>query len=138
MNAPRTNIEIIFVDWLDAMRRGDVSRIAARLAPEVTHQGVRAELWCASREAVLDNVRSRAQRAPKVEALELIGSGDHVVLAIRSPGVGVADHEDDPSPRGQAFVVFTLRDGKIIRIHDYRTRAEALAAAGAAHLGSWE
>jgi len=138
MGTPRTNIEIIFVDWLDAIRRGDLAQIAARLAPDVTHQGVRADLLCSSRDAVLDNVRARARRAPEVEALEIIGSGDHVVLAIRSPGLGVADHEDDPVPRGKAFVVFTLRHGMIIRMQDYRTRAEALAAAGAAHLGNWD
>jgi len=37
---------------------------------------------------------------------------------------------------GQIFNVFTLRDGRIVRIDDYRGRTEALAAAGvAAELG---
>ena len=33
--------------------------------------------------------------------------------------------------RGQASIVFTLRDGMITQMQDYLTRAEALAAAGA-------
>jgi hypothetical protein len=31
---------------------------------------------------------------------------------------------------GEVFLVFTLREGRIVRIHDYRTREEARRAAG--------
>ena len=40
---PQSNIEIIFSDWLDAIRRSDMDTLAARLAPDVTHRGVRPE-----------------------------------------------------------------------------------------------
>jgi hypothetical protein len=43
---PGSNIEIIFADWLDAMRRGDLETMASRLAPDVVHQGVSPELIC--------------------------------------------------------------------------------------------
>jgi len=39
----QSNIEIIFADWLDAMRRGDLETMAGRLAPDVVHQGVKPE-----------------------------------------------------------------------------------------------
>jgi hypothetical protein len=55
----------------------------------------------------------------------------------RAAGVGVPDKGGDQTPRGQAFIVFTLRDGKIIRIQDYLTHAEALTAAGAQHMPDW-
>jgi hypothetical protein len=38
---------------------------------------------------------------------------------------------------GQIFNVFTLRDGRIVRIDDYPRRGEALAAAGAEGRGDW-
>jgi hypothetical protein len=41
------------------------------------------------------------------------------------------------SPLGQIFNVFTLRDGRIVRIDDYRGRREALTAAGVAEDADW-
>jgi ketosteroid isomerase-like protein len=128
--APRSNIEIIWSDWLDAMRRGDLDALAARLAPEVTHRGVRADLVCPDRESVLANARARADQLPDVGAVELVAAGDHVVLCVRAPTVGMP-LEDGAPMRGQASIVFTLRDGLITRMQDYLSRREALAAAGA-------
>jgi ketosteroid isomerase-like protein len=127
---PRSNIEIIWSDWLDAIRRGDLDALAARLAPEVVHRGVRADLICPDREAVLENARARADQLPDVGAVELVAAGDHVVLSVRAPTVGMP-LEDDAPMRGQASIVFTLRDGLITSMQDYLSRGEALAAAGA-------
>jgi hypothetical protein len=131
-----SNIEIIFSDYLDAIRRGDMDTVAARLAPGVTHRGVRAELVCPDRESVLANVRSRSELLPAVEALELIAAGDRVVMSIRAPGIGQPVCEED-APRGQASIVFTLKDGLITTMQDYPSRSEALAAAGAG-VRQWE
>jgi ketosteroid isomerase-like protein len=127
---PSSNIEIIWSDWLDAMRRGDMESLAARLAPEVSHRGVRPELVCPDRESVLANARDRSEDLPDVGAIELVAAGDHVVLSVRAPSVGVPLSDDEPM-RGQASIVFTLRDGLITQMQDYLSRAEALAAAGA-------
>jgi ketosteroid isomerase-like protein len=128
--SPRSNIEIVWSDWLDAIRRGDLETLAARLAPEVTHRGVRADLICPDRDAVIENARARAQQLPEVGAVELVAAGDHVVLSVRAPTVGMP-LEDGAPMRGQASIVFTLRDGLITRMQDYMSRGEALAAAGA-------
>jgi ketosteroid isomerase-like protein len=128
--SPQSNLEIIFSDYLDAIRRGDMDTIAARLAPEVTHRGVRADLVCPDRESVLAALRARSRQLPDVEALELIASGDQVVMSMRAAGIGVPINDDD-APRGQASIVFTLRDGLITAMQDYTSRSEALAAAGA-------
>jgi ketosteroid isomerase-like protein len=125
-----TNIEIIFADWLDAIRRGDLEMMAARLAPDVVHQGIHREWICHNRDEVLDSVRGRAGRVPPVEALELLSAGDHVVMSVRAPGVGPPIDEGSDQPSGQAVIVFTLRDGVIVRMDDYAHRADALAAAG--------
>jgi ketosteroid isomerase-like protein len=128
--SPRSNIEIVWSDWLDAIRRGDVETLAARLAPEVTHRGVRADLVCSDRDAVIENARTRSEALPDVGAVELVAAGDHVVLSVRAPTVGMP-LEDGAPMRGQASIVFTLRDGLITQMQDYLSRGEALAAAGA-------
>ncbi len=128
----RSNIEIVFSDWLDAMRRGDVERMEAVLAPDVKHVGIVPEWVCANREQVLKVAGPRAGRMPAVEALELVGAGDHVVMSVRAPGIGPTPDGPD---RGQACIVFTLRDGLIVHMQDYVHRADALAAAGAS--GDW-
>ena len=127
---PRSNIEIVWSDWLDAIRRGDLDALASRLAPEVTHRGVRPDLHCPDREAVLANARARSEQLPEVGAIELVAAGDHVVLSVRAPTVGMPLDDDAPM-RGQASIVFTLRDGMITAMQDYLSRGEALAAAGA-------
>jgi len=54
------------------------------------------------------------------------------VLGARGPIIGPAEE-----PLGQIFNVFTLRDGRIVRIDDYRGRREALTAAGVAEDADW-
>jgi ketosteroid isomerase-like protein len=130
MTDTASNIEIIFADWLDAMRRGDVETMAARLAPDVVHQGIRDEWICRGRDEVLHMVRGRAGRVPPVEALELVAAGDRVVMSVRGRGIGPPLDDESGEPRGQAVIVFTLRDGLIVRMDDYAQRADALAAAG--------
>jgi ketosteroid isomerase-like protein len=134
--SPRSNIEIVWSDWLDAIRRGDLDTLASRLAPEVTHRGVREDLICPDRDAVLESARARADQLPEVGAVELVATGDHVVLSVRAPTVGMP-LEDGAPMRGQASIVFTLRDGLITQMQDYVSRGEALAAAGA-EPGVWE
>lgn len=133
----RTGLEIIFVDWLDAIRRGDIDRLRARLAPDVVHQGVRADYACRGRDAVLARMRSRIAQPPQPGAIELIDAGDRVLLSVRAPTVG-APLEDDGPPRGQASIVFTLREGMIVRMQDFLSRADALTAIGQADDQLWQ
>ena len=133
----QSNIEIIFADWLDAMRRGDLETMASRLAPDVVHQGVKPEWICQNRQEVIDMVAQRVGRVPPVEAIELVAAGDHVVMSVRGVGIGPPVDGDEDEARGQAAIVYTLVDGKIVRMHDYLHRAEALEAAGAVPV-AWE
>jgi SnoaL-like domain len=108
-----SNIEIVFDGWLDARRRGDLEAMAARLAPDVVHQGIRPELICRNRDEVLALVRGGRGQLPVPEAIELVAEGSQ-------------------EPRGEATVVFTLERGKIVRMQDYLHRSDALQAVGAA------
>ena len=51
---------------------------------------------------------------------------------MRGPNIGPVEE-----PVSQIFNVFTLRDGRIVRIDDYRNRTEALAAAGVDEAADW-
>ncbi len=128
--ATRSNIEIVFADWLDAIRRGDLERMEQTLAPDVVHQGVRPEMICRGREQVLALAGRRAVDLPAVDAIELIAAGDSVVLSVRGPDLGPPIDETGERASGQASIVITLLDGVIVEMQDYWRRADALAAAG--------
>ncbi len=130
--ASQSNVEIVLGDWVDALRRGDFEAITARLDPHVKWQGVRPELVCPDRNAVLELLPRLG--LSEVEAIELIGAGDKVVLGVRNPEL---QEVAGVQFRGQVFNVITLRDGRIVHIHDYTRREDALKAAGAAEQANW-
>jgi uncharacterized protein len=62
-----------------------------------------------------------------IEADELIGAGDCVVVAVHQRGVG---RGSGAATGFRYFHVWTFRAGKVIRLEMFRDRAGALAAAG--------
>jgi ketosteroid isomerase-like protein len=132
-----SNLEIVFTDWLDALRRGDIDRMASRLAPDVIHEGVRPEYSCVGRDVVVARLRKRSARPPEVTAVELVEAGEHVVLSVRAATIGVSPDLDSHEPRGQATIVFTLRDGVIVSMRDYVSRAAALEAVEQGRAAVW-
>ena len=53
-------------------------------------------------------------------------------MSVKAPDVGLPIDGADDEFRGQACIVFTLNEGRIVRIDDYLHRADALKATGAA------
>lgn len=121
----------------DAVRRRDSAAVLSIYHPEVEWDGS-ASRWA----EVLPNAKfqghdglRRFTRAYyemwedfEDELVEVIDAGEHVVVVVNSRARGRAsgidvELRDNPG-------VFTLREGRIIRIVWFRTRAEALAAAG--------
>ena len=58
---------------------------------------------------------------------EVIGHGDRVFVKVRFQGRGRASGVEVDT---RLYEVYTLRDGKVLRIDEYEHRAEALEAAG--------
>ena len=58
---------------------------------------------------------------------EVIGHGDRVFVKVRFQGRGRASGVEVDT---RLYEVYTLRDGKVLRIDEYEDRAEALEAAG--------
>jgi hypothetical protein len=82
----------------------------------------------------LKTFRWGLEQRREVDALEFTRGGEQVVLGARGPSISAVG--DEPL-EGQIFNVFTLRNGRIVRIDDYRGRSEALAAAGVAVDAGW-
>ena len=62
-----------------------------------------------------------------VEAEDVNGAGDHVVVRMRQSGRG---KETGALVENRVWQVFTLRAGKIVRCSGFQSEADALAAAG--------
>jgi len=111
-------------DHFHARRRRDLDAIAAGLDPDVVHQGVLPELVCNGRPAVLERIGASLEGGDTgVERLELQAAGESVIVGIAGPRF-----REIPFLDGEIFMVFTLRDGLILRMDDYRTREEAFRA----------
>jgi ketosteroid isomerase-like protein len=130
MEDARSNVEIVFAGWLDAIRRGDLDALERALAPDAVHAGVEPGMICRGRAEIAARLGRRGAAVPDVEALELVAAGERVVVSLRGRGLGPPDANGEPC--GEAHLVFTLAGGSIVRIDDHRDRAAALAAAGAA------
>lgn len=129
------NLGIILSDFVDALRRGDLATVSARLASDVVWEGLHDGLVCRDRDDVLAVLRSHfGQAAFRIEALELIDAGERVVLGVRGPQF---DQVGGVEFGGQIFNVFTLHEEKIVHIRDYRTRADAIATAGLNGQAEW-
>ncbi len=128
------NLERVMIDFFGALRRGDVDAATALLGPDVTWQGLREDWVCHGPKEVLETFRAGLEQRRDVDALEFTRAGEQVVLGARGPSIG--DVEGD-QPAGQIFNVWTLRDGRIVRIDDYGRRSDAFAAAGIADGMGW-
>ena len=128
------NLETVMIDFFGALRRGDFDAAAALLDPDIAWQGLREEWVCRGREEVLATFRSGLEQRREIDALEFTRGGDQVVLGARGPSISEVGGEP---LGGQIFNVFTLRNGRIVGIDDYRGRTEALAAAGVGEDADW-
>ena len=125
MSLRNDNLEVVLAGWIDARRRNDVDAIERHMHPDVVWQGLRPDLVCGDRDAVLHNVRSSGGRPPDVSGIELHADGDQVMLGVRSPDL--TEIAGEPLD-GEVYNVFTIADGLIVRMDEYRTRDEALDA----------
>lgn len=111
-------------DHFHARRRRDLDAVAASLDPDLVHQGVLPDLVCNGRGPVVDRMRASLDHGDTgVEHLELNAAGESVVVGIAGPRF-----REIPFLDGEIFMVFKVRDGRIVRIDDYRSREEAFGA----------
>jgi catechol 2,3-dioxygenase-like lactoylglutathione lyase family enzyme len=110
------------------LRRRDPDRIAGRLAEDIVWQGLRRDLVCPNREAVLHNIVGAGQHREQLTGIEVAALDDqHVLLGVQLPGVTEFFGE---AVDGAIFNVFTIDNGVITRIDEFKTREDAVTYAG--------
>jgi ketosteroid isomerase-like protein len=128
------NLETVLIDYLSAIRTGDDDAVRAVLDPEVIWQGLHDEWVCHGPDEVIKTLQEGLKLRRDVAALEFIRAGDRVVMGVRGPAI---DEVGGEPLGGQIFNVFTLSNGRIVRIEDYRLREEAFKAAGVDEDPGW-
>jgi ketosteroid isomerase-like protein len=122
------NVEIMREAY-NAFDRGEANVLFELLDPEIDWQSLEDTEPKHGTEGVLESVGGWFQVWDdfQIEPEEFIDGGDHVIAVVMERG-RVPGSEEVVSQR---FVqVWTLIDGKIRAFREYKTRREALAAAG--------
>jgi len=121
------NVEVVREAW-DAYARGDYDRIAGFHDPHIVVVTLEDGALYGN-DAVLANYQrwDEAWEGAKTTLEEVIGHGDRVFVAARFHARGRASGVEVET---RLYEVYTVRDGKVLRIDEYATRDEAIEAAG--------
>ena len=121
------NVEVVREAW-DAYSRGDYDRIAGFHDPHIVVVTLEDGAVYGN-DAVLANYERWDEAWEEAETTleEVIGHGDRVFVAARFHARGRASGVEVET---RLYEVYTVRDGKVLRIDEYATRDEALEAAG--------
>jgi ketosteroid isomerase-like protein len=111
----------------DAWRRGDFEHVEALLDPAAEWYAPEPGEWdCHGREDVMRTLRERYDQGFNRVVMRFLEAGEGAVIIVSHPAaVGGADWPEEIA------TLISLRDGRVFRMQDYRTEAEAVAAAGA-------
>ena len=121
------NEEIVREAW-DAYSRRDYDRLAGIHDPHIVVITLEDGAVYGN-DAVLANYERwhEAWEGAETTVEEVIGHGDRVLVTVRFQARGRASGIEVDT---RLYEVFTLRDGKVLRIDEYERRAGALEAAG--------
>src|SRR5262245_39457116 len=121
------NVEVVREVW-DAYERGDYARVAAFHDPYIVVVALEEGALYGS-DAVLASWDRWNEAWEEVETSpeEVIGHGDRVFVAARFQARGRGSGIEVET---SLYEVYTVRNGKVLRIDEYAHRAEALEAAG--------
>ena len=109
----------------ESWRRGDFDALEQMFAPEVEWRWFEPGEWdCHSRREVMRTLRQRHAAGFAEGRLKFHEAGPDVVVVTAYPSeIGGPDWPDETS------TVIRFRDGEAVSMQDYRTEAEARAAA---------
>ena len=117
-------------EGFDAWRRGDFRALEQIFAPEVEWRWFEPGDWdCRNRMDVMRTLRQRHAAGFAGGRLEFHEVGPEVVVVTAHPSeVGGPEWPEETS------TVIRFRDGKVVSMQDYRSEAEAFAAAAVGRL----
>jgi hypothetical protein len=113
----------------DLARRANHRELRTRLADDVTWYPAREGAWnpCVNADQVVRTMLWRCG-ANRMRPAEMIDVGDRVFLRLRGARLYRLGATKFLFPK--LYQVIVLRNGKVVDMHDYAERDEALAAAG--------
>src|SRR4051794_22872417 len=82
---------------------------------------------CQDRDNIIATLRQRHAEGVVGGLADVVEGGEKLLVEIAGPRL-----EESGLPDGRAAMVVTMREGRIVRMQDHRTRADALADAGLA------
>jgi ketosteroid isomerase-like protein len=110
----------------DAFLRGDWNALAEVLDPGVEWLSHEPGDWdCHDRRKVLDTLFERQREGVVTGLNAVVAVDERVFVEVTGPRL-----QECGLPGGHACMVATVRDGRIVRMQDYPSRAAALAGAG--------
>jgi SnoaL-like domain len=116
----------------DALMRGEIEVLEQLLAPDLTWHWWEHGPWdCHSRDEAITVIRERLGQRAIGELKEVTEvERDRVLVVTRMRPDSEIGPEDLGLPPGhlETANLVTFRDGKVIAMHDYRTRDEAISA----------
>jgi ketosteroid isomerase-like protein len=125
----RENVEVVRRGY-EAYDRGDIEAVLATFDPEIEWKQVEQPSAVHGHQGVLkawDEWSEPFQEDLHASVEELIDAGDHVIAVVRHRGTG---RQSGVQLDLWTYLVYTLRDGKVVRMIEYLERDEALRAAG--------
>jgi ketosteroid isomerase-like protein len=110
----------------DAFLRGDWNVLAEVMAPDVQWLWHEPGDWdCHDRRAVLSTLFERQREGVVTGLTDVVAVDERVFVEVTGRRLA-----ESGLPAGRACMVVTVRDGRIVRMQDYPSRAAALARAG--------
>lgn len=129
-----TRNERLARDGYEALMRGEVEVVEELMAPDLTWHWWEHGPWdCHGRDEAVALIRERMGQRAIGELTEVteVADGQVVVVVTRMRPDSELTPEDLGRSPGhvESATLVTFRDGKVVAMHAYRTRADALVAA---------
>src|SRR4051812_46900008 len=115
-------------DGFEAFLKGDFDALRELMEPDAQWL-----YWepipgdCHDRDKIIATLRERHAEGVVGALGDVVEGGEKLLVEITGPRL-----EEWRLPESRAAMVVTMRDGRIVRLQDHRTRADALADAGLA------
>ncbi|MGH2853582.1 MAG: nuclear transport factor 2 family protein [Solirubrobacteraceae bacterium] len=116
-------VELLRRAW-EAMAQGNLTVLEHTLAPDAKWHGVEDGQLCGNRTAILNVIGRNLPGRLRGRIEETIQDGPRVIVAFRPEQPAQVDR---PLDQGIAYMVVTVRDGKIIEMKGCVDRTAALA-----------
>jgi ketosteroid isomerase-like protein len=122
-----TDIELLHLAWEAMSSAGDLSVLEGALDPEAKWRGVEDGPWiCENRKMILEVMERNLHDGLVGRIEETVEVGGRIVVAFRPDR---PRHDGRPLDQGIAYVVVTMRDGRVIELKGCADRAAAMAYA---------